>query len=398
MEISFYRNNTCLVLGGKNLVLFATACSFRIPMEEGMLSMISSGETNMSSDLSDSSSSNRPVPASKRARYGTHVCMKFKGVVQQHNGHWGAQIYANHERIWLGTYKSEMEAAMAYDSAAIKLRSGDCHRNFPWNEITVKEPKFQSLYCTEAIINFIRDGTYQSKFAEFITTYTQGVESEVAVNLVKGHTNKGLTCKQMFPKVLTPSDVGKLNRLVIPKVYAVEFFPSISASEEANAPREDEDNVQLEFYDRSMRLWKFRYCYWRSSQSFVFTRGWNKFVKEKQLKANDVIIFYSCSSFVMEKECQTFLMIDVYKGHTRGGVVEVKVANECLGAQMDLRLQLGRNIINDEERNAEKGLMVAKVRGDGSNKKLEEEEGLISMEPIHGNESKGFKLFGVQII
>ncbi|KAG2270283.1 hypothetical protein Bca52824_064838 [Brassica carinata] len=26
---------------------------------------------------------------------------KYKGVVQQQNGHWGAQIYADHKRIWL---------------------------------------------------------------------------------------------------------------------------------------------------------------------------------------------------------------------------------------------------------------------------------------------------------
>ncbi|KAG6625667.1 hypothetical protein CIPAW_16G114200 [Carya illinoinensis] len=28
--------------------------------------------------------------------------------------------------------------------------------------------------------------------------------------------------------------------------------------------------------DRSIRICKFRYCNWKSSQSFVFTRGWNR--------------------------------------------------------------------------------------------------------------------------
>ncbi|KZV40729.1 hypothetical protein F511_22930 [Dorcoceras hygrometricum] len=41
----------------------------------------------------------------------------------------------------------------------------------------------------------------------------------------------------------------------------------------------------------SMKLWKFRFCYWSSSQTFVFTRGWNAFVKEKSLKPKDMVIF-----------------------------------------------------------------------------------------------------------
>ncbi|CAN6889686.1 unnamed protein product [Brassica oleracea var. botrytis] len=30
-----------------------------------------------------------------------------------------------------------------------------------------------------------------------------------------------------------------------------------------------------------MRQWKFRYCYWTSSQSFVFTSGWKRFGEVK---------------------------------------------------------------------------------------------------------------------
>ncbi|XP_057774922.1 AP2/ERF and B3 domain-containing transcription factor At1g50680-like [Salvia miltiorrhiza] len=72
---------------------------------------------------------------------------RFKGVVPQPNGHWGAQIYANQQRIWLGTFKSETSAAIAYDSAAMKLRHGDSHTNFP---PTALELGFQSQLSTEA--------------------------------------------------------------------------------------------------------------------------------------------------------------------------------------------------------------------------------------------------------
>ncbi|XP_060959469.1 ethylene-responsive transcription factor CRF2-like [Cannabis sativa] len=80
---------------------------------------------------------------------------KFKGVVPQQNGNWGAQIYANHQRIWLGTFKSEKAAAMAYDSATIKLQNGDINRNFPWTNITLHEPDFQSHYTVEAVLNMM---------------------------------------------------------------------------------------------------------------------------------------------------------------------------------------------------------------------------------------------------
>ncbi|MCL7043209.1 hypothetical protein MKW94_001589 [Papaver nudicaule] len=86
----------------------------------------------------------------------------------------------------------------------------------------------------------------------------------------------------MFRKVVTPSDVGKLNRLVIPKQHAEICFPPIANNEKG---------LLLSFEDKTGKSWTFRYCYWRSSQSYVMTRGWSKFVKEKRLDAGDVVCF-----------------------------------------------------------------------------------------------------------
>ena len=36
----------------------------------------------------------------------------------------------------------------------------------------------------------------------------------------------------------------------------------------------------------------FRYSYWNSSQSYVLTKGWSRFVKEKGLHAGDAVGFY----------------------------------------------------------------------------------------------------------
>ncbi|KAL2345969.1 hypothetical protein Fmac_007254 [Flemingia macrophylla] len=100
----------------------------------------------------------------------------------------------------------------------------------------------------------------------------EGTKAEVAVE--KEH---------MFDKVVTPSDVGKLNRLVIPKQHAEKYFPLDSSS--------NEKGLLLNFEDRNGKLWRFRYSYWNSSQSYVMTKGWSRFVKEKKLDAGDIVSF-----------------------------------------------------------------------------------------------------------
>ncbi|KAM0950196.1 putative transcription factor B3-Domain family [Dioscorea sansibarensis] len=89
--------------------------------------------------------------------------------------------------------------------------------------------------------------------------------------------------EHMFDKVVTPSDVGKLNRLVIPKQHAEKFFPLNSSN--------NEKGLLLSFEDNTGKSWRFRYSYWNSSQSYVMTKGWSRFVKEKRLDAGDTVSF-----------------------------------------------------------------------------------------------------------
>ncbi|XP_023531417.1 AP2/ERF and B3 domain-containing transcription factor At1g50680-like [Cucurbita pepo subsp. pepo] len=280
-------------------------------MKQKWPNTISETRVNAIAEGSESSCITCPFPANGCSKQGRSLTSKFKGVVPQQNGHWGAQIYANHQRIWLGTFKSENEAAMAYDSAAIRIRSGDCHRNFPWTKVTIEEPNFQTLYTTEALLNMLKDGSYTTKFAEYLRDRSESAQTSAGPSAANINNNEG-TIKQLFQKELTPSDVGKLNRLVIPKKYAVKYFPHVSASTIENVERVDDDrDVQLIFFDKTMRQWKFRYCYWKSSQSYVFTRGWNRFVKEKQLKANDTIAFYLCEAAKTNDAKTTFCVVDV---------------------------------------------------------------------------------------
>ncbi|CAF2081493.1 hypothetical protein HID58_020821 [Brassica napus] len=243
---------------------------------------------------------------------------KYKGVVPQPNGRWGAQIYVDHKRIWLGTFSSAAEAAMAFDSANIKLRSFDTNseRNFPWSDLTVQEPVFQNGYTTEAVLNMIKDGSYQREFIDFLKTRSQVVVG-LKQNRRDEEPNKCFSSRQLFQKELTASDVGRLNRLVIPKRYAVKYLPFISEREEG----EIIDDVEVVFYDREMRPWKFRYCYWTSSQSFVFTRGWIGFVREKSLKEKDAITFYTCDVPTLEGQSKKFSMIDIHRFSDNDSVV-----------------------------------------------------------------------------
>jgi RAV-like factor len=248
----------------------------------------------------DASPADEQAVTSQPAAAVAQGSSRFKGVVPQPNGRWGAQIYERHARVWLGTFADEEAAARAYDVAALRYRGREAATNFPGAGASAPELAFLAAHSKAEIVDMLRKHTYADELR-------QGLRRGRGMG-ARAQPTPAWARVLLFEKAVTPSDVSKLNRLVVPKQHAEKHFPLKRAPEAAAAAATTGKGVLLNFEDGEGKVWRFRYSYWNSSQSYVLTKGWSRFVREKGLRAGDTIVF-SHSTYASEKQ----LFIDCKK-------------------------------------------------------------------------------------
>lgn len=100
------------------------------------------------------------------------------------------------------------------------------------------------------------------------------------LQLISRDSNSSIT--ELFQKVLSASDAGRIGRLVLPKACAEKYFPPISQPE----------GVPLTVQDCTGKDWLFQFRYWPNNNSRMYVlEGVTPCIQAMQLQAGDTVTF-----------------------------------------------------------------------------------------------------------